>query len=380
MSVAKLSKMQVKTLQESLGSIREIILSNNQNFYTKIFWEIDKPLRLTKADNIFIAGSPRYLLEASALILLSIVTFLLISLGTFSNNLILILGTFAFSAQRLLPTIQLIYSSWSDIKSSKDAVLEVCKFLEQPIPKESNYKNLKNLDIKKSLVLKSINFIYPSTNIEVLKSINIEIKKGEIIGIRGPTGSGKSTIINLLMGLLIPTNGELLLDDVSLLKPKNYKKLLRWRNSISHVPQKIFLADSTIAENIAFGIRKEEIDFKKLEIAAKKANIYNYIKSKPLEFNTPVGELGIKLSGGQQQRIGIARALYRNSSFLVLDEATSALDQETESIVINNIKALKEEFTIIMIAHRLNTLTHCDKVFEITNGQISNVQSGFKNF
>ncbi len=374
--VAKYSQIQIKTIQEALGSIRDIILENNQSLFINIFKGVDKPMRLMKSQNLFISGSPRFFLEATALSLLAGFSLLFVSFGNYENYIIVLLGTFAFSAQRLLPSLQTIYSSWTDIKSKKDAIRNVYELLEKENPINLTYKNLLPHKFINSIILKSIYFSYSDNSPEILKDINIEIKKGEIIGIRGITGSGKSTLVDLIMGLLSPSKGKVLVDGVNLTSKKNYKKLVQWRKTISHVPQRIYLTDSTIAENIAFGLPNKKIDIERIKLAAKKANIYEFIKSCSSGFNTLVGESGVKLSGGQIQRIGLARALYKNSSFLVLDEATSSLDIETESEIMKSIKNLDKKLTILIIAHRLNTLSYCDRVYEIKNGIISGIEHG----
>ena len=207
----------------------------------------------------------------------------------------------------------------------------------------------------------------------VISDFNLEIFKGERLGIIGKTGSGKTTITDLMMGLLKPSVGRILVDNININDKDNPNRLIRWRLSISHVPQNIFLSDSTIAENIAFGVDKKNISMNAVIHASIKAQLHDFVESKPEGYNTIIGERGIKLSGGQRQRIGIARALYKKTEILVLDEATSALDNETEIDFINSLRNLNEELTIISIAHRKSTLQNCDRVIEIKKGKIIKV-------
>ncbi len=197
------------------------------------------------------------------------------------------------------------------------------------------------------------------------------IRKGDRVGVIGATGSGKSTLIDILMGLLEPTSGALKVDGKAITK----RNVRGWQRRIAHVPQAIFLSDTTIAENIAFGIDRKDIDFDRVRDAANRAQLQDVIDKLPNKFNTIVGERGVRLSGGQRQRIGIARALYKNADILVFDEATSALDNKTEESVIKSIEALGKEITIIMIAHRITTLKKCTKVIELADGKIVNVGS-----
>ena len=204
----------------------------------------------------------------------------------------------------------------------------------------------------------------------VLKDINLEIFPGERIGIIGKSGSGKSTLLEVLMGLLQPSKGKLLIDDIDINNIKRPNLVSQWRRSISYVPQDIFLADSSFAENIAFGLKREELDMKRVKDCARRAKISDLIEQSSFGYRTNVGEKGVKLSGGQCQRIGIARALYKNNKILVFDEATSALDNKTESELMESIETLSKDLTIIIIAHRLSTVKVCDKVFSIEDGYL----------
>ena len=210
--------------------------------------------------------------------------------------------------------------------------------------------NIEPLKFSRSIRFKNVCFNYTSANKQILTNLNFEILLGERIGIIGSTGSGKSTTVDLLMGLLKPTAGEVLVDDVDINDPSNPRILPSWRATISHVPQNIYLSDNSIAENIAFGVKKESIDMDRVKLAAKKAQISEFIESSSGSYESFVGERGIRLSGGQRQRIGIARSLYKTSSILVFDEATSALDETTEQSVMNSIQSLGNEQTIILIA------------------------------
>ena len=204
----------------------------------------------------------------------------------------------------------------------------------------------------------------------ILKGLNLVIKKGEKIGIVGPTGSGKSTLIDILLGLIEPNDGEILIDNINILDKNNSHNINDWRSIISYVPQDIYLGDCTIKENICFGEKRENINIKNVISAAKKADIHSFINTLPNKYETFVGERGLRLSGGQRQRIGLARALYQKSQVVILDEATSSLDNETEKSVMNSIYKLGKEITIIMIAHRLTTLRDCDRIIKIKDGQI----------
>ena len=271
-------------------------------------------------------------------------------------------------AQRILPALQQIYSSWAGLKSNTFALQAVLAMLNQSLPPQVGM--VEPMPLLVSIHLEGVKFRYGPKEAEVLRGLDVEIRCGERVGLIGSTGSGKSTMVDLLMGLLEPTVGKVLVDGLDMHDPEHPERLVSWRASIAHVPQSIYLADSSIAENIAFGVSRQDIDLSLVRQAAAKAEIARFIESNPEGYNSFVGERGIRLSGGQRQRIGIARALYKKAKVLVLDEATSALDTRTEESIMKSINSLSESLTVIMIAHRLSTLKSCDRVIRLEHGTI----------
>ena len=369
--IATNKNLLVKFVQESLGSIREILLAQNQHLYLNIFDTIDSSIRLKVANNAFLAIFPRFILESFGLIVLaSAGTFLLLS-NDGNENVLLQIGTLAVAAQRLLPALQQMYSQLTNIRGLLPASNFALKFLHLKVPTsidqlDSSYNSQ---PFTKKLEFINVSYSYSTKNL-VLDNLNFQIVPGQSIGIIGTTGSGKSTLIDLLMTLLEPSSGLITLDDVPLSWDQNPSLVSKWRTSISHVPQHIFLTDSSLAQNIAFGIRPKDIDQSKLRSCAQVAQISSFIDSLPSGYETSVGERGVKLSGGQLQRIGIARALYSSPTTLILDEATSALDPSTESLVMRSIKEFSSSITVIMISHRLHSLTTCDFVIDLKAGKI----------
>jgi ATP-binding cassette, subfamily B, bacterial PglK len=278
------------------------------------------------------------------------------------------LGILALAAQRLLPTIQLIYSSWTDIRAKSHAVHAVLEVLSQPLPKFTSNDLVQPLCIKSYISFEQVSFRYSPAGPQVIQELSFRINKGERIGIIGSTGSGKSTTLDLLMGLLAPTSGRICIDGVDLHEALYPGRLLAWRAAIAHVPQSVYLADSSYAANIAFGILPEQINMERVKHAARQAQIADFIDTCPHGYDGIVGERGIRISGGQRQRIGIARALYRQAEVLVFDEATNALDNTTEQAVMEAIEGLSRELTIILIAHRLTTVARCDRILELDHG------------
>jgi len=362
----------VKILQEGLGGIRDILLDSAQDLYCKTFRKSDVPLRQAKASITVIGGSPRYGVEALGISFIALLTYYIsINSGGLTNSLIPLLGAMAMGAQRMLPVIQLTYTNWILIRGCRESLKDTLEILDLPVSEDNLKTNEGTLSFKNHISLKNLSFRYSQDTPWVINNLNLKIKKGEIIGFIGETGCGKSTLLDIIMGLLRAEQESLYVDDF-IISEKNYRK---WQKHIAHVPQSIFLADSTIAENIAFGIPKDEIDFDLIKISAKKAQIHNTIISWNLKYDTKVGERGIMLSGGQRQRIGIARALYKKADVIIFDEATSALDSKTESSVMESIENLKGDLTIIIVAHRLTTLKNCDQIIELSKGEIKKTGS-----
>ena len=238
--------------------------------------------------------------------------------------------------------------------------------LNQPLPLILSFNE--PLTLCQSIRFESVSFCYGYNSSQVLKCIDVEIHRGERIGLIGNTGSGKSTMMDIVMGLLVPASGRFLVDGVDIHDPQYPERLIAWRSSIAHVPQNIFLSDSSIAENIAFGVPRDHIDLDRVKWAAHQAKISDFIEDRPDAYNSFVGERGIRLSGGQKQRLGIARALYKKAQILILDEATSALDTVTEEAVMESINCLAQDLTILMIAHRLSTVQRCDRLIHLADG------------
>ncbi len=361
--IAIYGKERVKSIQEGLGSIRDVLLGSKQKIFIDKYSNIDLIYRRKAASNKFITFSPRYIIENVGFIFLAIIAYKLAGRENGTNNTLAILGTFAVAAQKLLPSMQQCYNSIGTIRSNKSSVEKLLSILN----KKSNSYNLESIqpfDLKSQIKFSNISFKYNNSTNLILNKINIEIKKGDRVGIIGSTGSGKSTFTDILMGLLKPISGEIIVDGVNLYNQNDPLQIFKWRLAISHVPQNIYLSDSSFAENIAFGIPLNKIDFLRVENAANRARIDNFIRGTSNKFMTKVGENGIKLSGGERQRIGIARALYHNSKVIVFDEATSALDDKTESEVISSLNQLDKDLTIIIIAHRLSTLKVCNRVLK----------------
>ena len=362
------SKARIKVLQESLGGIRDIILSSRQKLFINFFRKKDITFFDLQANNSFLSRFPRALLQGVSLILISLLTAFFTLKREQNGSIIALLGAFAIGIQRMVPHFQQVYLSWAKLGDFSEDIKVVVLSIKQPI--EITKKPSEKLLKFEKISLINVYFKYSNDQDYVLKKINLEIKKGQKIGFIGTTGSGKSTTIDIIMGLLRPNKGKVLINNQDIFDKKNEQLLINWRRSIAHVPQNIFLADSSIAENIAFGEKVNHINMEKIEIACKKVHIHYFIKKLLQGYNSFVGERGVQLSGGQLQRLGIARALYRDTRILVFDEATSALDVKTEQEIINNINDISEEKLLIMISHRYSTLKNCDYIFKIDNGSL----------
>ena len=359
----------VKSLQNGLGAIRDIILDKTQGYYIRIFKKSSFEKSRKDAILEFIQNSPRYILEGMG-IFFFVLLLIFWSQTKTSDQFLLIfptLAALAIGAQRLLPMMNNLYSNFIVIKQFYYQINEVVDKLNEYSEFEKERKNIteKNISFKNIITFKDVSFSYDN-KVKIFENINLQIKKGSKVGIIGKTGEGKSTFLDLLMGLLEPSDGKIVIDDMELTK----ETLNNWQAKISHVPQNIFLSDGSFIENIAFGKDMKNIDIKEIISAAKKSQIHDFIDGSIDGYNSNVGERGTKLSGGQIQRIGLARALYKKSKIIIFDEATNSLDNETEKLVMNELNNLDKELTLIIVAHRLNTLKDCDLILKIDDKKI----------
>jgi ATP-binding cassette, subfamily B, bacterial PglK len=368
-SLSALSNEIIKLLQESLGGIRDVLIDGSQEVYYTRFHKLSADLRRVQANVMIVSTSPAYIIVTLGMIILSVMGAYFVARDGAASNALPLLGAFALGAQRLLPMLQQIYSCWSIIRSSNQAFVDVLNLLDEPM-ENPEVVATKPLPFARSIEMSNVAFCYPGREVPVLKNFNMKIPFGQRVGICGVTGGGKSTLLDILMGLLPPTEGALIVDRV----PVTSATQPAWRRNIAHVPQVIHLVDGSLLENIALGVPRSEIMMDRVLQAARGAQIADTIATWPKGFDTEVGERGVRLSGGQRQRIGIARALYKNASVVVFDEATSALDTETESGVIDALNAFGRDITVIMVAHRLTTLMQCDIIYELAHGTI--VRSG----
>lgn len=352
-------------VSEAFGAVKEIKLSGLEQTYIDRFSEPAKSLAKNQASLQVIGKLPRYAIEAIAFGGMLLIVLYLIAQSKNFTDAVPIIALYVFAGYRLMPSAQQIYISATQLRSiipALDALYKDIASLEKPV-KKIGEKILFN----KSINLRNINFNYPNNEKLALKKINLKIQSGTKVGIIGTTGSGKTTLIDLILGLLEPKDGKIEVDD----KVINKNSLRSWQSLIGYVPQQIYLADDTIAANIAFGENPKNINLNDIETATKIANIHEFIsKELPLKYQTKVGERGIRLSGGQIQRIGIARALYRKPQVLVLDEATSALDNITEKSVLDKLNNFGNNVTIIIITHRLTSIKNCDNIYLIDKGEI----------
>ena len=361
--IANQSNQMIKSLQEGLGGIRDVLIDGSQEFYCTLYRNADLPMRQASGSNLFIAGSPKFAMESIGMSLIAILAYFMTQQQDGMITAIPILGALALGAQRLLPALQQAYSSYSSIRASESSIQDVLDLLNQPLPIHATQNRLIEIPFKKEIVLNNISFRYSKNTPWVLKNINLKITRGMRIGFIGATGSGKSTLLDVIMGLVQPTKGEIVVDNNAITVTNRQV----WQKHIAHVPQSIYLSDSTIEENIAFGIPKDEINKKRVEKSIKQAKIDELIGESKDGYQAIVGEQGVRLSGGQRQRIGIARALYKQTDILVFDEATSALDNNTERAVMKEVSELKRDLTVLIIAHRLSTLKNCDRIIRINN-------------
>lgn len=368
--LADVRVQRVKAVQESLGGIRDIILDQSQAVFERKLGSEDNRMRRLLILSQFIGLSPRLIVEGAGITLVAVmaVWFSLQPGGVLGA--IPVLGALALGAQRLLPLLQSVYLGWSGYAVHAHNLNDVVTFLNRPVstaralPEGQTIKPFGD-----RIELRDVAFGY-SPDALALRNVNLVIRRGERIGLIGKTGSGKSTLVDLLMGLLRPTRGEVLLGGDRL----DEANLSNWQAQVAHVPQSIFLSDESIAGNIAFGSSEEEIDMARVRQAAERADISSFVEQLPAGFATKVGERGIRLSGGQRQRIGMARALYKRATVLILDEATSALDEQTEAAIMESVAKLDRDLTVVLIAHRLSTVAMCDRIYRLEEGSI--VQSG----
>lgn len=363
--IAKSQTGRIRTVQEGLGGIRDVLIDHAQGIYLDKFNRLDSELRDAQAANALIAATPRYVVEGAGMILIAALALLLSDASGGLSKALPMLGALALAAQRLLPLLQQMYNAWAQVLGNRQTLFDVLELLHrrQGLDLKAG-KPRAPLPFERAIEIRNVSFHY-GTGPDVLRGIDLTISKGSRIAFIGKTGSGKSTIMDLVMGLLDPTAGEICVDGIPVREQR-----AAWQTQIAHVPQAIYLSDASIAENIAFGIEPALIEQSRLEDAARKADIHDFIMGLAKQYQTEVGERGVRLSGGQRQRIGIARALYKQSKVLIFDEATSALDDDTEAAIMHAIDKLGRDLTMLTIAHRLSTVRNCDRIYRLSAGRI----------
>ena len=366
----KNNQLRFTAVSEAFGAAKEIKVSGLEKSYISKFSEPAKNFAKNQASSEIISQVPRYGIEAIAFGAIILLILFLKSKTQNFNDVLPIITLYVFASYRLLPALQGIYSALTNINFSSAALNALY----------NDIKNLKsfNLDrdqdqeilsLNDSIKLKNIHYNYPNSSRTVIDNMNFTIPARTVVGIVGPTGCGQTTTVDIILGLLEPQKGTLEVDGQFITK----KNLRCWQRSIGYVPQHIYLSDNTIANNIAFGIDSKDISHKLIEKVSKIANLHEFVtKELKNKYQTTVGERGVRLSGGQRQRIGIARALYHNPKLLILDEATSALDNQTEKVVMEAVDNIGKDTTIIMIAHRLDTVKKCDIIFHLEKGRLIN--------
>lgn len=360
------NKSRFLTLSEAFGAIKEIKFRSMEKIYVNRFAVPSKIYANTTALSQIVKHLPRFFLEAIAFGgAMLLILYLMLKKGNF-NEALPVIALYIFAGYRLIPSLQQIYNSLTQITFINPSLSNLVNDLKNL--SEIKIKNNKDTILfSKKISLKNIQFSYPNSSRLILKNINLTIKAKSVVGLVGPTGSGKTTIVDIILGLLETKKGNIEVDGKIITK----KNIQSWQHSIGYVPQNINLIDDTIASNIAFGIDKEKIDLNAVKKAAKIANLHDFVENElEKKYQTMIGERGVRLSGGQRQRIGIARALYHNPRLLVLDEATSALDNQTEQAVMDAVNNLSKNITIILIAHRLSTVKICDQIYVLNNGEL----------
>jgi ABC-type multidrug transport system fused ATPase/permease subunit len=359
----------VQSVQESMGAIRDILIDRAQQEYTNHFALIDRRLRTSQIVTAFIGAAPRFVIESFGMVFIAVIALLLAQRSGGVGGALPVLGALALGAQRLLPLLQQVYAGWAQFSGHKAVLGEVVALMQLEASEDQG--PIVPLQLRKEISLASVSFRYPARDEPVLCDIDLVIPRGSRTAVVGQTGSGKSTLVDIVMGLLAPTSGALLIDG----QPLNSDRMKAWQANIAHVPQAIFLSDKSILSNIAFGVPADRIDHERARAAARQAQLHDFIAELPEGYETEVGERGVRLSGGQRQRLGLARALYKRATVLVLDEATSALDDATEAAVMDSLGNLDEQLTVIMIAHRLSTIANCDQVVRLAGGRIVEIGS-----
>ena len=369
----KNNEIRFLTVSEAFGAAKEIKVRDIEQNFVKTYAGCAKNYAKTQIFAQVIAQIPRFLLEAIAFGgILLIILYNIWQKGNFSNSLPII-SLYVLAGYRLMPAIQKVYAALSNLSFISPSINKLHEDFNglKPFKISQDYETL---SINKNITLKNIHYSYPNSSKPSLIDINLNISARSTVAFVGTTGSGKTTIVDIILGLLEPQNGTLEIDG-KIITANNSKF---WRKLIGYVPQQIYLSDDTVAANIAFGVEPKNIDIEKVEKASKIANLHDFVKEKlPKEYNSMIGERGVRLSGGQRQRIGIARALYHEPQVLILDEATSALDNQTEQAVMEAVNKVRKDLTIIQIAHRLSTVKNCDTIFLLDQGRL-NDKGNFK--
>lgn len=356
-----------RSVTEAFGAVKEVKFGGLEHRFIQWFSDSAKVYSLHAAPGYSLTQMPRLVLEAIAFGGIILIMLFLMSGGQDVSATLPIIALYAYAGYRLMPALQHVFSSASQLHLRAPAMMALHADIMQLKSSKVEIGNATKMHLNRSLVLCGIEFQYPKAQHPALKDVHVEIPACTTIGLVGSTGSGKTTLVDVVLGLLKPQKGQIRVDGEIL----TLLNLREWQNSIGYVPQYIFLSDDTVAANIAFGIEKNAIDQDAVERAAKTANLHDFVtEGLPEGYQTEIGERGVRLSGGQRQRIGIARALYHEPQVLILDEATSALDNLTEKTVMQAVEKLGHHITIILIAHRLSTVRQCDRIYLLEKGKI----------
>jgi ATP-binding cassette subfamily B protein len=358
----------IRILQESFGGIREILLYNSLQYQIEKYTQTERKLRDSQSKSGVISSFPKFIIEPIGMVLLALIAYNLFKENSKIGDSLSLLVVITVALQRLLPVVQQIFTNWSSIANSKSSIEDVINLFKL---ESTSVEQKQKIYWEREIQVKDVYFKYETRPEFIFKNVNLSINKGEIIGIIGKSGVGKSTFIDILCGLLVPTNGSIIIDDFKITTDQDLSK---WRNSVAVVSQRIFLTDSTLKENIAFGIPLENIDLVKLDKAINIANLVSTINHLPNGIDTILGERGIQISGGQLQRIGIARAFYKDATVLILDEFTSSLDSKTEDEILHSINIIRNNFTIIVVSHKSSNLSICDSIYEVKDSNIIKIK------